>query len=151
MTPLIEIWPALAGYQPALLALAVLAVVVPVQGFLAGALGLARSDEVPGRPLKGGHPDQSFRILRTYANSTENLPAFMAAVVLAIIAGAGAMLVNVLAVIHLVARLAYWLIYYGGIGKAGGGVRTIVYVIGLLANIGLSVLAAFAVWGLATA
>lgn len=149
MNPLIEIWPALAGYQPALLAVAILSMVVLVQGFLAGALGLAQSDEVPGRPLKGDHPDKSFRILRTYANSTENMPAFIAALLVAIIAGASVLAVNILAAVHLAARLAYWLIYYAGWGKPGGGPRTIAYVLGLFANIGLAVLAAYAVWSMA--
>lgn len=151
MKSLIEIWPALAGYQPALLALALLSLALLVQGFLAGALGLAKSDEVPGRPLKGDHGDRSFRILRTYANSTENMPAFTAALVVAMIAGASALLVNIVAIAHLVARLVYWFVYYSGLGKTGGGLRTIVYVLGLLANIALALLAAYAAWGLAAA
>lgn len=151
MNSLIEIWPALAGYQPALFAMAALSLALLVQGFLAGALGLAKSDEVPGRPLKGGHGDRSFRVLRTYANSTENMPAFTAALVVAIVAGASIVMVNILAVAHLVCRLGYWFVYYAGLGKTGGGLRTIIYVLGLLANIGLAILAAYAVWGMAAA
>ena len=141
MDTFIDAWPGLAAYRPALLALAVLCLTVLVQSFLAGILALAPGHEVPGKPLRGDHPDRSFRIMRTYANSAENLPAFAVALLLAIFAGAGAVLVNWLAALHLAARLAYWIIYYIGMGKPGGGPRTVVYVIGLLANGALAVIA----------
>lgn len=144
MSELAESWPALAAYHPALLMLAVLCLVVLIQSFLAGALGLAKSDEVPGRPLKGDHPDRSFRIIRTCANSTENLPAFAATLFLAVFGGVSAVLVNWLAAIHLAARLGYWVVYYSGIGKVAGGPRTILFVIGLVANIVLALAAVVA-------
>lgn len=146
MEALNEFWPGLADYRPALLALAILCLAVLAQSFLAGVLALAKGEEVPGMPLKGDHAKRSFRILRTYANSAENLPAFATVVLLAAFAGASAMLVNWLAALHLAARLAYWGVYYGGIGRPSGGPRTVVYVIGLLANV---VLAAAAILALA--
>jgi len=132
-----------APYHAALIALALICLTVLVQGFLAGVLGLAQSDEVPGRPLKGDHPDFSFRVIRTYGNATENLPAFLTAVGLAIIAGVNPMIVNWLAALHVAARMAYWAIYYRGIGKTGGGIRTIAYVVGLFANLALAATALY--------
>ncbi len=129
---------ALLPYQVALFSLALLCTSILVQGILAGVLGLARSDEVPGRPLKGDHPDFSFRVLRTYANGTENFPAFIAAVILAIFIGVDPQLVNWLASIHVAFRMAYWVIYYRGVGKTGGGMRTIAYTLALAANLALS-------------
>lgn len=126
-------------YRPALIALTVLCLAVLVQSFLAGILGFKDGVEVPGIPLKGNHQDFTFRALRTYGNSVENLPAFAIVVVLAVIVGASPGLVNWLAGIHVAIRLAYWGIYYSGIGKVAGGPRTGVYVLGWLVNLVLAV------------
>ncbi len=144
MQSILESMPQLAAYQPAFLALALLTLAVLVQGFLAGILGLAGGEEISGMPLKGDHTRFSFRTLRTYANSTENLPAFVATLLMATLVGVGAVFVNWLAVIHVVARMVFWAVYYSGIGKVGGGLRTIVYTIGLFANIVLAAMTVFA-------
>jgi uncharacterized MAPEG superfamily protein len=129
------LWAQIGAYHPALIALAILFLVVLIQSFLAGVLGLGKSGEVPGRPLKGSHEDFSFRVLRTYGNSVENLSVFAGTVFLAVIVGVKPSLVNWLAAIHLVFRLAYWGIYYSGIGKIIGGPRSITYVLGWFTNL----------------
>lgn len=134
----------IAAYYPALLTLAILCLAVLAQSFLAGVIGLGKSDEEPGMPLKGGHKDLSFRTLRTYGNSVENLPVFVATLLLALIAGVAPIWVNSLAIIHVGFRLVYWIVYYSGVGKVGGGPRTIVYVLGLLANLVLAGMVLFA-------
>ena len=144
MESMIQTLPLLTPYQPAFLWLLVLCLVVLIQSFLAGALGLGKGDEVPGIPLKGTHSDSSFRILRTYANSTENFSVLVATTFLAILAGVGVAAVNWLVGLHVVLRIAYWVVYYRGIGKAAGGPRTIVYVAAFLMNVILAVLAAYA-------
>lgn len=144
MQSLVETLPQLAAYHPSLLALTILCLAVLVQSFLAGVLGLAGGEETAGLPLRGNHEKFSFRTLRTYGNSTENLPAFATTLILAILAGVGAVLVNWLAILHVAFRMVYWAVYYKGIGKVGGGVRTIVYVLGLITNIILAVLTAYA-------
>ena len=144
MQSLIETLPQLAAYHPALVALTILCLAVLVQSFLAGILGLAGGEETAGLPLRGNHEKFSFRTLRTYGNSTENLAAFATTVILAIFVGVGVALVNWLAILHVAFRLVYWAVYYKGIGKVGGGIRTIVYVLGLFANIILAVLTAYA-------
>ncbi|MGB7285594.1 MAG: MAPEG family protein [Salaquimonas sp.] len=144
MQSLFESLPQLVAYQPAFTALAILCLAILAQSFLAGILGLGKGEETPGMPLKGDHTKFSFRTIRTYANSVENFSVFSASVLLAIIAGVGAVFVNWLAIIHVVFRLAYWAVYYNGVGKVGGGIRTITYVLGLLANIILSVMVAYA-------
>jgi len=138
MDKLIDGIPILTAYHPALLALIILCLSVLVQSFLAGVLGLGKSDEVPGKPLKGSHSDLSFRILRTYANSTENLSVFAITVFLAITVGVAPSLVNWLAGIHVVIRLLYWAIYYSGVGKVAGGPRTITYASGWFVNLMLT-------------
>ncbi len=137
MDKLDDIIPLITAYQPALVALIILCLAVLIQSFLAGILGLGKSDEEPGKPLKGTHNDLSFRILRTYANSTENLSMFGLTVFLAIVAGVSPAWVNWLAGVHVVIRLLYWAIYYSGIGKVAGGPRTMAYASGLLANLSL--------------
>lgn len=131
----IEILVHFAPYQTALLALATLCLVVLVQSFLGAPLAFVSEEQVPGMPLKGGHELRSFRVLRTYSNSTENLPAFGFALMLAMILAVNVTLVNWLAVIHVGFRLAFWIAYYKGGGKIAGGPRTMVYVGGLVTNI----------------
>ena len=148
MDALTEVLSPMAAYNPALLALTFLCIVVLIQSFLAGFIGLGKGGgEVAGMPLKGGHDDLCFRTLRTYANSTENLPAFGIIVFLAIIAGAAPGWVNWLAWIHVAARLIYWAIYYSGIGKVSGGARSMTYAAGWLANLILAGVALVALLG----
>lgn len=131
---------ALSAYHATLLWMALLCLAVLVQSFLAGAIGLGKSEEVPGMPLKGSHQDFSFRTLRTYANSVENLPVFAITVVLAILAGVTASWVNGLVAVHVILRLAYWVIYYRGVGKVGGGPRTMAYAAAWFVNLVLALL-----------
>jgi uncharacterized MAPEG superfamily protein len=104
-------------YNPALIALTILCVAVLMQSFLAGVFGFKGGIEVPGQPLKGSHKNFSFRALRTYGNSVENLPVFAITLILAIVADMSPAWVNWLAGIHVAIRLGYWGIYYSGVGK----------------------------------
>ena len=131
----------LADYQIAFFALAVAALIAPFQSLLSAPFAFFRREQVPGMPLRFNHSRTSFRVLRTYSNTVESLPAFGFAVLLASVAGAAAGWVNGLAVVHVGFRLAFWAIYYAGIGKPAGGPRTLVYLGGLLCNIALSMLA----------
>lgn len=129
----------ITAYQPALIALALAALIAPVQSFLSAPFAFIRREQVPGMPLRHDHSRLSFRVLRTYSNTVENLPAFGIAVAVAIVAQGAPGWVNALAIGHLACRLAFWGIYYAGLGPAAGGPRTLVYVGGLLTNIGLCV------------
>ncbi len=145
MTSLLEQIPSLAAYTPALVALALVTLITLVQNFLTAPLSFLKEEQVPGMPLRFGHEKLSFRALRTYQNSAESLPPFLAAVALAVVAGAPVGLVNIAAFIYLAARFAFWAIYYSGIGKVAGGPRTMAFVVCLLANI---VIGAAALWAL---
>ncbi|WP_262694721.1 MAPEG family protein [Kordiimonas aquimaris] len=140
MQSILETMPQLAAYQTALLVLAALCLIVLLQSFLGAPLAFIKNEQVPGAPLQGDHALFSFRVLRTYANSVESLPAFGFPVLLAVLVGVDAEMVNLLAVIHLVFRLAFWAVYYAGIGKPAGGPRTLCYVGGLLSNVVLIVM-----------
>lgn len=138
MTTLLETLPQLAAYQVAILILALLCAIVLLQSFMTAPLAFVKEEQIPGMPLKHDHSKLSFRALRTYANSSENLPAFGFSLVPAIVFGVLPALVNWLAVVYLVFRLAFWAAYYSGVGKVAGGPRTICYVGGLLANLVLA-------------
>ena len=128
----------LSPYEPAILAFAVLCMAVMIQAFLTAPLGFLKEEQAPGMPLQGDHDMLSFRVLRTYANSVENLPAFGFSLLLAILVGVGATAVNALAAIHVASRLAFWAVYYSGVGKVAGGPRTMTYVGGALSNLVLA-------------
>jgi len=145
MNNLIEALPQLTPYHTALVAFTILCLAVLIQSFIAGVFGLGKSEEVPGMPLQGSHQDFSFRALRTYGNSCENLPMFGFIVLLAIFAGVAPSWVNWLVVIHVAFRLLYWAVYYSGVGKVESGPRTISYVMGILANV---ILAVMTLWAL---
>jgi len=123
-----------ASYQPALLALAVLTLVVLIQAVLTAPLAFIREEQLPGKPLQGDHNLLSFRVLRTHANSVESLGPFGFALLLAIAAGSSSTLVNWCAGLHVLFRLIFWAVYYAGAGKVAGGPRTLSYIGATLAN-----------------
>lgn len=143
MQSIIETAPQIAAYYPALVALILLCLMVLIQGFLAGILGLAGGEEIAGLPLKGDHTKRSFRVLRTYHNSTENFSVMIATTILAILAGVSVVLVNWLVCLHVLIRLAYWAVYYSGVGEVAGGVRTITYVAAFFMNVILAIATAY--------
>lgn len=128
----------IAPYHAALLALVTLTLIVLFQSFVGAFLGFVKGDGTPGVHPQGGHDDPGFRALRCYANSVENLPAFAAALMVAIFAGAGAGLINLLAVAHVGMRIIFSAIYYSGLGKPAGGPRSLAYIAGWLVNIAMA-------------
>ena len=145
MESILQTFPQLAAYQVSFVSLAVLCTAILVQSFMAGALGLGKGEEIAGLPLKGDHGNLSFRVLRTYANSTENLSVMVATTMLAIIVGVSAVVVNWLVALHVILRLIYWAVYYSGVGKVTAGPRTITYVAAYFMN---AILVVFVLWAL---
>lgn len=134
----------LSVYHPALLALAILCFVILFQSNLCAVFAFSKKGgQTPGS-LKGTPEDFSFRVLRTYSNSTENLPAFIGALLVAIVAGVDPTWVNGLAGIHVLFRFFYWAVYYSKIGGPTPGLRTLTYVIAMLANLVLVVMSVLA-------
>ena len=140
MEPILQAIPQLSAYSPALLWLVLLCIMIIIQAVLAGVLGLAGGEETAGMPLQGDHTKRSFRVLRTYHNSVENMGVMTTTTFLAIIAGVSVAMVNWLVGLHVLLRVAYWAVYYSGVGKVGGGLRTMVYVAALLMNAILAIL-----------
>lgn len=143
MNSLFEAIPYLTAYQPSFLVLALMSLLALLQSFANAPLAFATGKQTPGMPLQNDHNDLSFRALRSYANTVENLPAFGLAVLMAIAAGASPWIVNLLAGIHLTFRMLFAAVYYSGIGKVTGGPRTITYVGGAFANLAIAGMAIF--------
>lgn len=139
-----EALPALIPYQPAFLVMALLSMVAILLSFLGAPLAFLSGEQVPGMPLRQDHAALSFRALRAYSNTVENLPAFALALLAAIIAGVSPFWVNTLVWLFLGFRLAYWAVYYAGLGNPAGGPRTLCYVGGLTSNAVLAGLAIYA-------
>ena len=139
MNPIIE--PQLiAAYLPALQALSVLCLAVLIQSLLTAPLAFLRGEQAPGMPLKGDHTQLSFRVLRTHLNSVESLAPFGFILLLAVLFQASNPWVNGLAIAHVLFRLLFWAVYYSGIGKVAGGLRTLCFVGGLTSNLILTLL-----------
>ncbi len=125
----------IAAYHPAILSLAVLSLAVLLQAFLTAPLAFVSNEQAPGMPLTGDHSLLSFRAVRTHMNSVESLSPFGFALLAAMLLSANPSLVNWVAIIHLGFRLLFWAVYYSGVGKVAGGLRTMSFVGGLLANL----------------
>jgi len=139
----VEISTIVSQYQWGLVSLAVLCILTLIQSLIT-ATAFGDGEQAPGVPLTGGHQLKSFRVVRAYANTTENLPAFGFALVVAILAGANPTLVNWAAIVFLAFRIAFSLIYYAGVGVVAGGPRTMCYVGGLATNFVLAITAVYA-------
>lgn len=143
MTAILDAIPQLTPYQPSLLVLALLCLVVMIQSFMLAPLAFLKEEQAPGAPLQGDHAVFSFRVMRTHSNSVENLPIFGFSLILAIVVGVAPSLVNWLAAIHLAFRLAFWAVYYSGVGKVAGGPRTVCFVGAMAPNLVLAVMATY--------
>ena len=128
-------------YKIALISLTVLLIVVLIQNFLSAYFKIVKAEQPPGLAATGTNEDFTFRVYRSHMNSIENLSAFVACVFIAMVAGANPTWVNLLATIHVIARIGFWMIYLSGIGKVAGGPRTMVFVIGWAVNLALAFVA----------
>lgn len=146
MQSIFEAVPYLSAYHTSFFVLAGLSLVTLIQNFATAPLAFQKEEQVPGLPVRFDHSKLSFRALRTYSNSVESFPAFGWALLAAIAGGTSPVLINGLASGYFAFRIAFWAIYYAGIGKPAGGPRTMAFVGGLLCNIGIAIAA---LWSLA--
>lgn len=134
----------LAPYASSILALTILTLMFFAQSFYAGLLKNGVKGQVSGMPAEGDYSDFTWRVNRTHQNMVENFSVIVASALLAMIAGASPTLVAWLVWIIVGLRMAFWVFYYGGVGKAGGGIRSICYVAGLVATGVLAIVALLA-------
>ena len=107
----------LLAYQPTLVACAALAVLVMIQVLVADFASI-RSKHVPGMPITDGHGSFLFRSARALGNTNETLGLFLLLVALAVLLGARAQWVNVLAWVYVAGRAGHMTFYYARKGFA---------------------------------
>ena len=127
-------------YSHALVAVAGVCLIALLQNFHVG-LQRGKHGLAPDAVIKDDYSDPVFRVFRVYANTVESLPAFVGAVVAAVLLGASAFWVNLFAALHLVIRLVYWWVYVSGTGKPQAGLRTFVFVAGWAMNVLIALMA----------
>lgn len=131
-------------YHPALLTLTLLCLSILIQSVMCAIFAFSETGgQKPGRVV-GGPEQHSFRVLRTYLNSTESLPMFIGVLFAAMLTGVSPKWVNILAGLHLGFRLLFWAIYYSKLGIKTPGLRTIGYLGGMLTNFALGVMTVIA-------
>ena len=138
METVINALPLFSSYEPALLVLALLCIINLIQSGLTAPFAFLNVEQTPGMPLQGDHDKFSFRVMRTYANSTESVPTFGFTLLAAVLLTVSPELTNWVAGIYLVSRVAFWVIYYKGVGAVGGGPRTICFIASLVSNLVLA-------------
>ena len=116
---------------------------VLIQNILSAFFKIVKAGQPPGAPAAGDNDDSTLRKYRTHMNSLENLSVFVLTVVLAIAIGVSPAVVNWLAGLHVVARIAYWFAYYSGIGPAVQGPRTLTFAAGWFLNLFLVIAVLF--------
>ncbi len=132
------------NYYPAILALTLLCLAILIQSVCCAIFAFnEKGGQKPGRVV-GGPEQHSFRVLRTYLNSTESLPMFIGLLLAAILAGVSPKWVNILAFAHLGFRLLFWAVYYSRLGIKTPGPRTLGYLGGMLSNFALGVMTVLA-------
>jgi len=131
-------------YTPALAAVALMVLMVIVQSFHSTFVNGIKRESTSGMPVDGSYADQHWRLYRAHQNSVENFSIFAAAVFAAILLGASASLIAILAWVHLGARVVHWVTYIKGIGAHAGGPRTMAFIVGFFANAIIALLAVFA-------
>jgi len=129
-----------ADYSHALVSLAGVALIVLGQGLHVGIVR-GREKLAADAVIPNDYSNPVFRIMRAYQNSAESMPAFIAAVLAAVLLGASPFWVNLLASVHFLLRLAYWYVYVTGLGRPLAGARTFTYVVSWGANLVLGVIA----------
>ena len=104
-----------------------------------------KAGAAPGGTVPEDYSNPAFRWHRAYANLTESLPAFAAAVMVAVLAGASPFWVNLLASLFLVSRIAMAYVHVQAIGKPAGGLRSILFGVGWAATAIIAVFGILAV------
>lgn len=134
-----------SDYRATLIWMAVIIATVLVQWFIASGSKAKQEGAIPGKePAQSDHHSFVFRAWRTHQNSLENLSPMLGTVVLAILAGAPPLWTASVSAVFAVARIAHMVLYYAIATNKNPSPRSYFFMLGLLANIVLLVMAAFA-------
>ena len=132
-------------YRATLIWMAVIIATVLLQWFIASGSKAKQKGAIPGKePQEASHQSFVFRAWRTHQNSLENLSPMLGTIVLAIFAGVHPLWTASVTAVFAVARLAHMVLYYAIATDKNPSPRSYFFMIGLLANIVLLVMAASA-------
>ena len=134
-----------APYGHALVSVALYGLVVQVLNALTGIRKGSENLE-PGAGYEADYDNPSYRLDRTYMNSIEMMVFYVALVFAAVLAGANPFMVNLFATLGVILRIAINVVYLRGIGKAYGGLRTMLVIAASVCNLGLFILVLTAVF-----
>ncbi len=130
-------------YLCALAAAVTLGFLIMIQFLMVDVVSI-RNKQVPGMPVKGGHESFHFRAVRAHANTYENLGLYLLAFFCALLLGADAQWTAIAAWAFTVGRAGHMVCYYADWRIA----RSASFGLGLVAQIGLLVLCAMALYRL---
>ena len=133
-----------ADYSHAMLAIVIWALIVLILSPVSAATK-QKTSATPGSSVAPDYTDKAYRLDRAYHNGVETLTVFGLVTLVAILAGAVPYWINLLASLALVARILMVFVHVQGIGKPGGGPRTILYVLGWAIHIAIGVFAIVAI------
>ncbi|MEM9428487.1 MAG: MAPEG family protein [Pseudomonadota bacterium] len=130
-------------YAHAIVSVAAFALMVLVLAGLSGYRKGVAKLPAGGSP-KEDYADPLYRTHRAYLNASEALAVFAAVVAAAVLAGASPFLVNLIATIVVLVRIATAVVHIRGIGAENGGPRSILFGVAWIGMIALAVLAILA-------
>ena len=130
----------LAPYSDALFLVAVLMIVVIVQSFAAAFFRNAVEKHEAGESLEANHASTTYRMVRSFENSAENIILFLPVFALAIAAAVPPAWVWWVALLFLVGRLGHWAMYALNIPP----MRTVFFALGFFATLALAAKTALA-------
>lgn len=113
----------------------------PISAMRKTAAGLA-----PGAQPEADYSDKTYRMHRAYANLAKSIGPFVAVALAAMLAGAPAFWVNLLASLFFAFRVIMLVVHVQGLGKPDMSLRSFSYVAGWLMCLGLGFLTIKAVF-----
>lgn len=125
----------LTPYADALLIVSLLMIIVILQSFVGAFFRNAIEKHEAGAVIPADHGSATYRMVRSFENSLENLPLFLPVVFLAIAAAVSPAWVWWVAVLFTVGRLGHWAMYALNIPA----LRTVFFALGFFSTLALAV------------
>ncbi|MDN7125531.1 MAPEG family protein [Pseudidiomarina terrestris] len=120
-----------------------------IQWAVAAAVKAKQADAVPGKIPQGlSHDSLVFRCHRTFMNSLENVPMFVATVFLALFLGLQSEWFGYWVVVFAVARILHMILYYAIATEKNPSPRSWFFALGAVANIAILVQCAMQLWSM---
>lgn len=130
----------LAPHADALFIVSLLMIVIMLQSFVAAFFRNAVEKHEAGARLEANHASATFRMVRSFENSAENIILFLPVFTLAIAASVSPAWVWWVALLFTVGRLGHWAMYALNIPP----LRTVFFAAGFFATLALAVKTAMA-------